>query len=95
MLVLDQLEGADGAAELLAFGGVGQGVLVGATGAPHRHPGDPGRVIRSTAAVSRNVVARCSRLASGTRTPSRVIRAFCTACNAILSCRVRLLLHQA
>jgi hypothetical protein len=37
--------------------------------------------------VSRNEVAAWSRLVSGTRTSSRVIRAFCTTRRAILSSR--------
>ena len=56
--------------------------------APCAHPtasqATPARVMRKTAAVSRKELAFWSRLTSGTRQSSNVMRAFCTTRKAIL-----------
>ena len=70
--VLHELEVGDRPAELLPLLRVGKRVLVGAA-QPTACQATPALASRSTAAVCRNEVAFCSRLDSGTRTPSRVM----------------------
>jgi len=72
------------AAELLPFGGVAQGVLVGAPAATHGLPGDAGPGHAQHVGGVAEGAGRWRRMDSGTRTPSSVMTAFCTARRAIL-----------
>src|SRR5262249_31422102 len=82
--VLHELEARNWPSELLAAGRVGERVLVCAHGTADRCHATPARVMRSTAAVSLNEVARASRLLSGTRQSSSEMSAFWTTRSAIL-----------
>src|SRR6202165_957266 len=83
--VLDELETRNRPTELFAGNRVRHALSYAPWAQPTAIQATPARVMRSTSAVSRNEFAFASRSASSTRTFSRVITAFCTMRNAILS----------